>query len=62
MKSWRIWGLVANFFGNAMALYGLAGLIKDGSRLLVFSIGIGITAACLVLLARPSRDEPHAGS
>jgi hypothetical protein len=59
MKSWRVWGLIANFIGNALAVYGLGGLIKDGSRLLVFSIGICITVVCLLLLAKPSGDAQN---
>jgi hypothetical protein len=56
MRSWRIWGLIVNFVGNALAIYGLAGLIRDGSRILIFGIGIFITVACIFLLAKPSRD------
>jgi hypothetical protein len=56
MKSWRVWGLIVNFIGNATAIYGLAGWVRDGSRLPVFLIGIVITVVCILLLAKPSRD------
>ena len=56
MRAWRVWGLILNFFGNALAIYGLAGLIRDGSRLPVFLIGAVMTFACILMLARPSPD------
>ena len=54
--SLRLWGLIANFAGNALALYGAAGILQDGSRWPVFVIGIVITVVCLAVLAVPSRD------
>ena len=56
MKSWRVWGLIVNFAGNALAIYGLAGLIKDGSRLPAFLFGAGVTLVCILMLAKPSPD------
>jgi hypothetical protein len=56
MKSWRVWGLILNFIGNALAIYGLAGLIRDGSRLPVFVVGAAVTLACILILAKPSPD------
>jgi hypothetical protein len=56
MKSWRIWGLIMNFAGNALAIYGLAGLIRDGSRLPVFLIGAAVSVFCILILAKPSPD------
>ena len=53
--SGRVWGLVANFVGNAVALYGLGGYLRDGSRVAELAIGVVITAACIALLSRPSR-------
>ncbi len=55
--SLRLWGLVVNFVGNALALYGAAGILQDGSRWPVFVIGLAITAACVLVLALPSGDE-----
>jgi len=50
----RVWGLILNFVGNALAIYGAIGFIRDGSRLPLLVIGGGITVACLLLLAKPS--------
>ena len=33
----RVWGLIANFTGNAALLYGAIGYVADGSRLFVAS-------------------------
>jgi hypothetical protein len=54
----RVWGLILNFFGNALAVYGLIGVVHDGSRLLPFLIGAGITGFCLLILAKPSSNPP----
>ena len=56
MRSWRIWGLILNFFGNALAIYGLAGLVRDGSRLPVFLIGVSVSLVCVLILAKPNPD------
>ncbi len=56
MKSWRIWGLIANFVGNALAIFGLAGLVRDGSRLPIFLIGAAVSLVCILILAKPSPD------
>jgi hypothetical protein len=56
MKSWRVWGLIFNFFGNTLAIYGLAGQIRDGSRLPIFLIGVAISLVCILILAKPSGD------
>jgi len=49
----RVWGLILNFIGNALAIYGAIGFIRDGSRLPLLVIGGGITLVCLLLLAKP---------
>ena len=49
----RVWGLILNFIGNALAIYGAIGFIRDGSRLPLLVIGGGITLVCLFLLAKP---------
>jgi hypothetical protein len=50
----RVWGLVLNFIGNAIAIYGAIGLIRDGSRLMLLIIGIVITLTCILMLAKPA--------
>jgi hypothetical protein len=50
----RVWGLVLNFFGNAVAIYGAIGFIHDGSRLPLLILGAVITLTCILVLARPS--------
>jgi hypothetical protein len=57
MKNWRVWGLILNFIGNALAIYGLAGLVRDGSRLPLFLAGVVVTIVCILGLAIPTRDE-----
>lgn len=54
--SLRVWGLIANFVGNALALYGAAGVVRDGSRWPIFVIGLLITVGCLLVLAVPAPD------
>jgi len=51
----RAWGLILNFFGNALAVYGGIGLIQDGSRLPILIIGVALTVVCLLVLAKPSK-------
>lgn len=53
--SGRIWGLVLNLAGNVIAMYGLAGYLRDGSGLLWLSTGIALSIACILLLARPQK-------
>jgi len=53
--SGRVWGLIANFAANAMALYGLVGYLRDGTHLVFLIGGLLVTAACVLLLAQPSR-------
>ena len=53
--SGRVWGLIVNLAANALALYGLVGYLRDGSRLPHLAIGLVVTVACILLLARPSR-------
>ena len=50
----RVWGLVLNFAGNAVAIYGALGFIRDGSRLPLLIFGIVITLTCILVLAKPS--------
>ncbi len=54
--SLRVWGLIANFIGNALALYGVAGVIRDGNRWPLLVIGLLITVGCLLVLAVPTPD------
>ena len=53
--SGRVWGLIVNFVGNAVALYGFAGYLRDGSRLPVLIAGVLLSTACILLLSKPSR-------
>lgn len=50
----RAWGLILNFIGNALAIYGAVGFVHDGSRLAVLLVGGCITIACILVLAKPS--------
>jgi hypothetical protein len=53
--SLRVWGLIVNLCANALALYGAAGVVRDGSRLPLLIAGGLITLACVLILALPSR-------
>lgn len=55
----RVWGLILNFVGNALAIYGAIGYIRDSSRLPCLIIGAAITLVCLLFLAIPSRPIPE---
>ncbi|MGB3863136.1 MAG: hypothetical protein WBE11_08855 [Candidatus Aminicenantaceae bacterium] len=50
----RVWGLVLNFIGNALAIYGAIGFIRDGSRLPLLIFGVVVTLTCILALAKPS--------
>ncbi len=50
----RVWGLVVNFFSNALALYGAVRFISDGTHLSLLVLGGVATLGCVLLLARPS--------
>ena len=50
----RVWGLVLNFIGNAAAIYGAIGFIRNGSRLPLLILGIVITLTCILVLAKPA--------
>jgi hypothetical protein len=49
----RVWGLVLNFIGNAITIYGAIGFTKNGSRLLLLIFGVVFTLTCLLVLAKP---------
>ncbi len=53
--SGRVWGLIANLVSNALALYGMVGFLRDGTHVVHLTLGIVATAACVLLLAQPSR-------
>ena len=57
----RVWGLILNFIGNGLAIYGAIGVIRDGSRTPILIIGLLLTVSCILLLARPCipTDERH---
>ena len=52
----RVWGLVLNFLGNAVAIYGAIGFIRERSRLSLLIIGVLLTLTCIFLLAKPSKE------
>ena len=53
--SGRVWGLIANLVANAIALYGLVGFLRDGTRLVHLIVDVKCTIACVLILAQPSR-------
>jgi hypothetical protein len=52
----RVWGLILNFMGNALALYGAAGVLRNGSRWPILIIGLLLTVGCVLILAIPTPD------
>jgi hypothetical protein len=50
----RVWGLIINLAANALALYGLAGFLREGTHLVYLTVGIAGTVACVLVLAKPS--------
>ena len=55
----RVWGLILNFMGNALALYGAAGVLRNGSRWPILVIGLLVTVGCVLILAIPTPDRPE---
>ncbi len=55
--SLRVWGLIVNLGANALALYGAAGLVRDGSRLPWLVIGCVMTLICILILAVPGPPD-----
>ena len=51
----RVWGLIVNLLANALALYGLVGYLRDGTHVVHLVVGILVTTACILVLAKPSR-------
>ncbi len=51
----RVWGLIANFAGNAALLYGAIGYVVDGSRLSWLLVGGAVTLVSILSLSSPSR-------
>jgi hypothetical protein len=60
--SLRVWGLILNLAANTLALYGAAGVVRNGSRLPLLILGCGFTLVCVLVLAVPSRSEENPGS
>ena len=56
----RVWGLILNFIGNALALYGAAGVLRDGSGWPILVIGLLVTVGCVLILALPTPDPQEA--
>lgn len=50
----RLWGLIANLVGNALALFGIVRVVRGGSPALLIAGGL-ITVACVAALSIPSR-------
>ena len=53
--SLRVWGLVLNFVGKALAIYGAIGVLHGGTRWPWLLLGGSLTLLCILVLARPSR-------
>lgn len=51
----RAWGLLLNMLANAVALYGLQAVLRDGSGQLVLTAGVAASIGLIAILAVPSR-------
>jgi hypothetical protein len=52
----RAWGLILNFIGNILALYGIVGVLQEQKDWGFLVSGLVITVACVSLLAIPTKD------
>lgn len=50
----RVWGLIANLAANAMALWGVASVMRTGEGWIWIVIGGLATAVCISALALPT--------
>jgi hypothetical protein len=53
----RVWGLIVNLGANGLALYGAAGLMRDGSRLPWLVVGCAVSLICILVLAVPGPPD-----
>lgn len=54
--SGRVWGLIVNLAANAMALWGVASVMRTGEGWIWIVIGGVATAVCIAALALPARS------
>ncbi len=52
--SGRVWGLIVNLAANAMALWGVASVMRTGEGWIWIVIGGVATAVCIAALALPA--------
>jgi len=52
----RTWGLILNFIGNILALYGIVGVVQEQKNWGFFISGLVVTVACISLLTIPTKD------
>ena len=58
--SGRAWGLIANLGANAVALWGIASVMRTGSGWAWIALGGVATIVCISVLALPARSgEPR---
>lgn len=58
----RAWLLVANMGANALALYGLSLLMREGEGQFIFACGMAMSVLCIAITAvptAPSDAEPE---
>ena len=58
----RVWFLILNFLANAVALYGLARLLDDGTGVLFLVIGGAVTLICIGILSAPASNGNGGGA
>lgn len=54
--SGRVWGLIANLAANAVALWGIASVMRTGSGWIWIALGGVATIVCISVLALPARS------
>ena len=55
--SGRVWGLIVNLAGNAIALWGVASVMRTGSGWAWIVIGTAGTVVCISALALPAPES-----
>ncbi len=57
--SGRVWGLIVNLVANAVALAGIASVMRTGGGWVWIVVGGAATVVCVAVLALPARSgEP----
>ena len=59
--SGRVWGLIVNLAANALALWGIASVMRTGRGWVWILLGGAATVLCVAVLALPARSGERGG-